>query len=263
MAYAGLLILMPTDLYRGEGCGAVLLKPLSKAIRDGDAIYALIDATAMNNDGHTMGITTPNPAAQADVIRKALSISRIDPSGISYMEAHGTGTMIGDPIELKSLTKVFREFTDERQFCPIGSVKTNIGHLLSAAGIASLIKVILSVIHRKIPPTLNCKTPNPRFEFEDSPFYPAVRAVEWNPKSDVRRAGINSFGFGGTNVHIILAEADKDLPDDYRQVRSPLGEEKYNRKRYWLEKNVLAQEAESHAEEDELSGLLMLVKESP
>lgn len=224
----------------GEGCGAVLLKPLSKALADGDNIYAVIDATAINNDGRTMGITTPNPDGQREVIQSALRRGNIDCRSISYIETHGTGTMIGDPIELKALTKVFHEVTKETQFCAVGSVKSNIGHLLSAAGIASFIKVALSIRHRQLPPTLNCETPNPRFAFEQSPFYPNTSLVDWQPRYGIRRAGISSFGFGGTNAHVIVSELDAQLMSSYRPKRKPLEPIEFRRARYWLEKRDAA-----------------------
>jgi polyketide synthase PksM len=219
----------------GEGCGAVLLKRLDNALADGDRIYAVIDASAVNNDGHTMGITTPNPDAQREVIEAALKKGGIHPGTISYIEAHGTGTMIGDPIELKALTRVFRQYTDEKQFCGVGSVKTNIGHLLSAAGVASFIKTVLSIVNRQIPPTLNCDKPNPRFEFDNSPFYPNTSLKEWVAKDGIRRAGISAFGFGGTNAHIIVSECDSELLKGYVVKRQPLPPVEFNRKRYWFD----------------------------
>ncbi|WP_442752565.1 beta-ketoacyl synthase N-terminal-like domain-containing protein [Bacillus wiedmannii] len=230
----------------GEGCGAVLLKPLEQAIKDGNQIYAVIDASAINNDGRTMGITTPNGAEQQMVIKEALRIGRINPSSISYIETHGTGTMIGDPIELKSLTKVFREFTKEKQFCGVGSVKTNIGHLLSAAGIASFIKVVLSLYHKKIPPTLNCETPNERFQFSESPFYPNISLIDWEQREEIRRAGISSFGFGGTNAHIIVSEMDQQCIKEYKPKRRALSPVRFNRSYYWLDKEGIFSKKESN-----------------
>ncbi|MDX8047240.1 SDR family NAD(P)-dependent oxidoreductase [Gracilibacillus sp. S3-1-1] len=220
----------------GEGSGAVLLKPFEKALEDGDQIYGVIDSTAVNNDGRTMGVTTPSEEGQRAVILEALRKGKINPNTISYIETHGTGTMIGDPIELKGLTKVFREFTDERQFCGVGSVKTNIGHLLSAAGIASFIKVILSLHHKKLPPTLNCETPNPRFEFSESPFYPNNEYKDWDALNGIRRTGISSFGFGGTNAHVIVSELGQQLVEQHQQKRQPLLPIQFKRKRYWLDK---------------------------
>ncbi|GAX60240.1 difficidin polyketide synthase [Candidatus Scalindua japonica] len=216
----------------GEGCGAVLLKPLKKAIMDNDRVYGIIEATAMNNDGNTMGITTPNPDAQREVIQKALQKSQVNIRSITYMETHGTGTMIGDPMELKGLTSVFRRFTQDQQFCAVGSVKSNVGHLLSAAGIASLIKVMLSIYHQQIPPTLHCTKPNSRFVFKQSPFYPNIILKEWLGYKGVRRAGISSFGFGGTNVHVIAS--DQGLEYDSKNVkRQPLPIIAFNRKYFW------------------------------
>jgi acyl transferase domain-containing protein len=145
----------------GEGVGCVLLKPLAQAMADGDHVYAVIDGSAINNDGHTLGITTPGVDGQVDVIERALQKAGAPSSTVSYVEAHGTGTMIGDPIELRALARVFAK--DPPAHCAIGSVKTNVGHLLSAAGIASFIKVALALHHQTLPPTLHCDRVNPRF----------------------------------------------------------------------------------------------------
>ncbi len=217
----------------GEGCGAVLLKPLDKALLDGDFIYSVIDSTAINNDGNTMGVTTPNLQGQKRVIQQALTNGNIDADSISYIEAHGTGTMIGDPIEMKALSQVFQEFTNEHQFCAVGSVKSNFGHLLSAAGIASFIKVVLSLHHRQIPPTLNCVNPNPRFDFSHSPFFPNTKLIDWSRRHDIRRAGISSFGFGGTNAHLVVSELVSSIYENHQPTRSPLSPEIFNRKRFW------------------------------
>jgi acyl transferase domain-containing protein/NAD(P)-dependent dehydrogenase (short-subunit alcohol dehydrogenase family)/acyl carrier protein len=216
----------------GEGAGAVLLKPLSRALADGDRIYGLIEATAVNNDGHTMGITTPNPAAQQEVILSALRAGGIDPRTISYVEAHGTGTQIGDPIEVRALTEVYSAASARKGWCAVGSVKSNFGHLLSAAGISGLLKVMLSLGHRELPPTLHCRAPNPRFNFGQSPFFPNTTLRPWEPLEGVRRAGLSSFGFGGTNAHAILREA----PEAQRAVRAPLAPVAFARQRYWLER---------------------------
>ncbi len=218
----------------GEGCGAVLLKRLDQAITDGDKIYSVIEASAVNNDGHTMGITTPNPDSQEKVIASALAHGGIDPGTISCVEAHGTGTMIGDPIELKGLSDVYRKYTQEKQYCAIGSVKSNLGHLLSAAGIASFIKVGLSLQHRQIPPTLNCQTPNSRFQFASSPFFPNLTLRDWLPHCEIRRGAISSFGFGGTNCHMIVREFDPANYPEYVQRRHPLAPIIFNRKKYWF-----------------------------
>lgn len=221
----------------GEGCGVVILKPLRNALDDGDNIMAVIDGSAINNDGHTMGITTPNPEAQKEVIEAALKRAGVSPSSISYIEAHGTGTLIGDPIELKALTQVFRKHTQEKQFCSIGSVKTNHGHLLSASGISGFIKVILSMVNKQIPPSLNCKHPNSRFDFENSPFYINSQLQPWETRDGIRRAGISSLGFGGTNAHIIISECPDILFSKKPIIRKPLSPISFDKKRYWIDNN--------------------------
>ncbi|MDQ0115564.1 beta-ketoacyl synthase N-terminal-like domain-containing protein [Paenibacillus harenae] len=241
----------------GEGCGAVMLKPLAQAQADGDRIYAVIESSAVNNDGHTMGVTTPNPEAQYQVIKEALKKNSISADTISYIEAHGTGTMIGDPIELKALTRVFREDTEDTQFCGVGAVKTNFGHLLSAAGIASVIKVALSLHHRQIPPTLNCDRPNPRFAFESSPFYVNASLHEWKQRKGVRRAGISAFGFGGTNAHVILG--DLQGLTGYEPKRKPLPPVLFERKRYWL---IGDEPAAESVHKSSMNGFMQLVDES-
>jgi acyl transferase domain-containing protein len=188
----------------GEGVGCVLLKPLASAVADGDHVYAVIDGSAINNDGHTLGVTTPGVDGQVDVIERALQKANAAPHSVSYIEAHGTGTMIGDPIELRALARVFAN--DPPAHCAIGSVKTNVGHLLSAAGIASFIKVALALHHQTLPPTLHCDQVNPRFEFERTPFRPIVEARPWTAPGGVNRAGISAFGFGKTNVHVIVSQ---------------------------------------------------------
>lgn len=224
-------------LVLGEGAGLVFLKPYQKAIEEGDPILGIIDGSAINNDGHTMGITVPNLAGQKEVIQKALEKSGIDPAMITYVEAHGTGTLLGDPIEIKALTQVYRAFTQNKQYCAVGSVKSNIGHLIRAAGIAGFIKVLLALQHQTIPPTLNCEKPHPRFKFEDSPFYPITQAKAWNPKNGTRYAAISSFGFGGTNCHVILEEFSP--PSQYVQTRHPLPPTQFQQKRYWLGKEIV------------------------
>lgn len=217
----------------GEGCGAVLLKPLARAMADGDLVYGVIAGSAINNDGHTMGITTPSVDAQEALIRSALRKARLRADAITFIEAHGTGTMIGDPIELKALTRAFRHDTDARQYCGIGSVKSNVGHLHSAAGICSAIKVALALKARELPPTLNCDTPNPRFDFDSSPFYPITAKKSWEPRGDKRCAGISSFGFGGTNCHVILEEF---VPvAGYKCARTSQPPVVFNRERFWPE----------------------------
>jgi acyl transferase domain-containing protein/acyl carrier protein len=215
----------------GEGGGVVLLKELGAAIRDGDRIRAVIDAVAVNNDGRTMGLTTPNPVAQAAVVRRALAASGYGARDVGLLEAHGTGTMIGDPIELRALTEVYRESTVDTGYCGLGSVKTNIGHLLSAAGIAGLLKVILAVERGVRPPTLHCRRPNPRFDFAASPFAPQLAAEPWPGR---RVAGVSAFGLGGTNAHAIVSAPEPRAVAGV--VRRPLPPPRFQRRRYWLER---------------------------
>jgi len=195
----------------GEGVGAVIIKSIKDAIRDRNNIYAVIKGSAVNNDGTSNGLTAPNAEAQADVIQQAWKDASIDPATISYIEAHGTGTKIGDPIEVKGITLAFKKYTSMKQFCGIGSVKTNIGHTVGASGMASIIKAVLSLKNKKIPPNLNIKEPNPFIDFMDSPVYLNDKLQEWNCQDKPRRCGINSFGFSGTNCHIVLEEAPADI----------------------------------------------------
>lgn len=190
----------------GEGAGVVVLKLLKKAVADGDHIYAVIKGTALNNDGsQRAGYTAPSIEGQADVVRTAQRVARVEPESISYIEAHGTGTNIGDPIEIEALKTAFH--TDKKQFCRIGSVKTNIGHLDVAAGIAGFIKTILALKYRQIPPSLHFTTPNPRIDFENSPFLVNNQLTDWENGLLPLRAGVSSFGIGGANAHVVLEEA--------------------------------------------------------
>ena len=191
----------------GEGAGAILLKPLSQAIADGDSIYAVIKGSALNNDGYTIGGTTPDVYSQQQVIHQALRNAGVSPETITLLEAHGTGTFIGDPIEIMALSEVYRQYTANKNYCALGAVKTNIGHLHSAAGIASILKVVLALYHRRLPRTLHCDQPNPRFNLIDSPFYICSASRFWEELAGTRRAGVSAFGFGGTNGHIILEQA--------------------------------------------------------
>jgi acyl transferase domain-containing protein len=178
-----------------------------------------------------MGITTPNLEAQVEVVEAALAASGVSAADISYIEAHGTGTMLGDPIELKALERVFRKATADRGCCAVGSVKTNIGHLLSAAGIAGLVKTALALERGTLPATLHCDRPNPRFAFGQSPFRVQQRTAPWPSSAGrPRRAGISAFGFGGTNCHLILEEAVA-APDPRR---SPLPPPVFARQSYLL-----------------------------
>ncbi|MFI0777850.1 beta-ketoacyl synthase N-terminal-like domain-containing protein [Streptomyces sp. NPDC021212] len=216
----------------GEGAGMVLLKRLDQAERDGDRVLAVIESGAVNNDGRTMGYTTPSVQAQRALVREALEIGGIDARTIGHVETHGTGTMIGDPIELQALTTAYRRHTEDTGFCGVGSVKTNIGHLLSAAGVAGLIKTVLALGHQQLPPTLNCVSPNPRFGFSASPFYPVTDTEGLAPGAVLERAAVSSFGFGGTNAHLILRRAPAGAAPD-RSVRQPLPPPDYHRKPIW------------------------------
>ncbi|GAA2267733.1 hypothetical protein GCM10010430_61150 [Kitasatospora cystarginea] len=219
----------------GEGCGVLLLKRLDAAVRDGDVVHAVIDAVAVNNDGRTMGLTTPNPKAQSALVRRALAEAGLRASEIGMVEAHGTGTVIGDPIELRALTEAFRDQTDGSGGCVIGSVKSNIGHLLSAAGIAGLIKAVLAVRHGTIPPTVGCERPNPRFDLGSSPFRVTAEPVGW-PDRGRRVAGVSAFGLGGTNAHAIVGEFRPEWHDRYRPVRKALPAPEFKRRRHWLDR---------------------------
>ncbi|WP_439196879.1 SDR family NAD(P)-dependent oxidoreductase [Bacillus velezensis] len=192
----------------GEGSGAVLLKPLEKAIADQDHIYGVIKGTSVNHGGKTNGFTVPNPNAQAELIAENFKKSGISPRSVSYLEAHGTGTSLGDPIEIAGLTKAFEKFTDDKQFCAIGSVKSNIGHLESAAGIAALTKVLLQFKHQKLAPSIHSEQLNQNIRFEKTPFYVQRKEEEWRKESGAsnRRAAISSFGAGGANAHVIVEE---------------------------------------------------------
>jgi acyl transferase domain-containing protein/2-polyprenyl-3-methyl-5-hydroxy-6-metoxy-1,4-benzoquinol methylase/acyl carrier protein len=192
----------------GNGAGVVVLKRLADAIADGDHIYAVIKGSAINNDGSSkVGYTAPSVNGQAQVIAEALALADVEPDTISYIETHGSGTVLGDPIEISALTNVFRESTDKKGFCAIGSVKTNVGHLDAAAGITSLIKTVLALKHKQIPPSLNFVEPNPEIDFANSPFYVNTKLTEWKTTHTPRRAGVSSLGIGGTNAHVILEEA--------------------------------------------------------
>lgn len=202
-----------TGYVPGEGVGAVLLKPLKKAIADGDHIYGTILGSSINHGGKTNGYTVPNPNAQAEVIRKTLKKANVNPRNVGYVEAHGTGTALGDPIEITGLMKAFREYTQDKQFCAIGSVKSNIGHLESAAGIGGLTKVLLQMKYKKLVPSIHSEVLNSNINFGETPFYVQKNFSDWNPTSrqDVNKriAAISAFGAGGSNAHIILEEYEE------------------------------------------------------
>ncbi len=199
----------------GSGLGMVVLKRLADAVADGDSIRAVVKGSAINNDGALkVGYTAPSVEGQAKVIAEALARSGVEAADISYVEAHGTGTALGDPIEVEALTRAFTSNFNghfngrgRRQFCALGSVKTNVGHLATAAGITGLIKTVLSLEHGMIPPSLHFERPNPEINFAESPFYVNTELQPWLRNGGPRRAGVSAFGFGGTNVHVVLEEA--------------------------------------------------------
>ncbi|AEY66940.1 non-ribosomal peptide synthetase [Clostridium sp. BNL1100] len=192
----------------GNGAGVVVLKRLEDAIAQGDNICAVIKATAVNNDGSLkVGYTAPRIEGEAGVIAKAQELAGVNPDTITYIEAHGTGTPLGDPIEIEALEKVFSEKTDKKKYCAVGSVKTNIGHLDAASGVIGLIKTVLAIKNGKIPPSLNFDKPNPKCNFENGHFYVNAKLSEWKTDGIPRRAGVSSFGIGGTNAHAVLEEA--------------------------------------------------------
>jgi acyl transferase domain-containing protein len=192
----------------GSGGGVVVLKRLEDALREGDTIHAVIRGSAINNDGsRRVGFTAPGVGGQVEVIRAAQARAGVEAETISYVEAHGTGTSLGDPIEAEALIQVFRASTAKKGFCALGSVKTNVGHLDAAAGVAGLIKTVLALEHREIPASLHYEEPNPKIDFESSPFFVNERLRRWDADGIPRRAGVSSFGMGGTNAHVVLEEA--------------------------------------------------------
>lgn len=192
----------------GNGLGVVILKRLAEALSDGDRIRAVIKGSAVNNDGAMkVGYTAPSVDGQAEVIAMAHAMAGVEAQTIGYVETHGTGTPLGDPIEIAALTKAFRYVTDKSGFCAIGSVKTNIGHLDAAAGVAGVIKTVLALENKQLPPSLHFDNPNPEVDWNNSPFYVNTKLSEWQAGESPRRAGVSSFGIGGTNAHVILEEA--------------------------------------------------------
>jgi amino acid adenylation domain-containing protein len=195
----------------GDGVGIVLLKRLADAIADGDTIHAVIRGTAVNNDGSVkVGFTAPSVEGQAAVIARAHAAAGIEPASISYIEAHGTGTTLGDPIEVAALSEVFGAAAPAS--CAIGTVKSNLGHLDAAAGVAGLIKTTLALAHREIPPSLHFEQPNPKIDFAQCPFFVNATLRPWASNGGPRRAGVSAFGIGGTNAHVVLEEAPPAVP---------------------------------------------------
>lgn len=213
----------PSGLIDGSGVATVVLKRLDDALADGDTIHALVKGTAVNNDGRLkVGYTAPSVEGQAAVISEALEIAGVDPDTISYVEAHGTATPLGDPIEVEGLTQAFRKSTRRTGYCGLGSVKSNIGHVDTAAGLAGLMKIVLGMRHGQLAPSIHFQLPNPKLRLEESPFYVVGQLKEW-PRSEnhPRRAGVSSFGVGGTNAHAIIEEApavQADAPSRPQQL---------------------------------------------
>lgn len=197
----------------GSGAGVVLLKRLADAIADRDTIYAVIRGSAINNDGSgKAGFTAPSVDGQMEVIVTAQELAGVDPRTISYVEAHGTATPLGDPIEIAALTEAFRAYTEDVGFCRLGSLKANLGHLDGAAGVAGLIKATLALRHAYIPPLVNFRSPNPQLNLDTSPFSASAQGSDWRAGEEPRRAGVSSFGIGGTNAHVVLEEAPAQPP---------------------------------------------------
>jgi thioester reductase-like protein len=192
----------------GEGVVTLLLKPLDEALEDGDRVYGVIRATAVNHGGHTNGFSVPNPNAQAELVAEALDRAGVDARSVTYVEAHGTGTALGDPIEIAALTRAYRRSTADTAYCVIGSAKANIGHLEAAAGAAGIVKTLLQLRHGTIPPSPHADPPNPNIDFAGSPFRVALAPTPWlrPPDGSPRRAAVSSFGAGGSNAHVVLEE---------------------------------------------------------
>lgn len=202
-----------------SGVGVVVLKPLADAIRDRDRVYATILSVATNNDGRAkVGFTAPSIQGQAEVIERAISKARITADSLSYIEAHGTATLVGDPIEVAGLTRAFRKFTARKEFCGLGSVKTNIGHLDAAAGMAGFIKTALALHHRTLPGQLHYSTPNPKLGLAASPFYIVDTTRPWHSDTP-RTAGVSAFGMGGSNAHLILQEFNHAVETIAQELR--------------------------------------------
>lgn len=221
---------------RAEGCGVIVLKRLSDAVDAGDNILATVRSSSINQDGASSGFTAPNSSSQQSLIQQALTIGKLKPSDISYLEAHGTGTALGDTIELRSLAKVFGEGTQRKHALKIGSVKTNIGHAESASGIASVIKVILQLQHKQISPHLHFHNPTSKFSWDEFSVEIPTKLMDWESNGSPRIAGVSSFGASGTNGHIILEEAPKinQIKKDKRK-KTAQPESPFQRETYWVD----------------------------
>lgn len=204
-----------------EGCGIVVLKNYDQAIRDNDYIYGIIKGTGINYDGSTNGISAPSGQSQTHLEAAIYQKFGINPETISYVEAHGTGTPLGDPIEVEALIEAFSNWTSKKQFCAMGSVKTNIGHPMYAAGVAGLIKTLLCLKNQKLVPSLHFNQPNPQINFENSPFYVNTEFKDWEvPDAKPRRAAVSSFGFSGTNAHLVVEEATLPIKNQKSKVKT-------------------------------------------
>jgi phthiocerol/phenolphthiocerol synthesis type-I polyketide synthase E len=242
----------------GNGVGVIVLKRAAEAIKDKDHIYALVKGTAINNDGsNKQGYTTPSVNCQRDVILEALAVADIDPETIGMVEAHGTGTLIGDPIEVTALTEAYRQYTNKEQYCAIGSVKSNIGHLDAAAGIASIIKAALCVYNGALVPSINFSEPNPVLQLGVSPFYVSQAHTPWPGHCAIRRAGVSSLGVGGTNVHVILEQPPQMTRQKLHKQPSVVMLSAMNRKNLQQQKKQLAEHirvsSEIHLEDIEFT----------
>ncbi|MFD7550890.1 SDR family NAD(P)-dependent oxidoreductase [Streptomyces sp. NPDC059816] len=220
-----------TGTVPGEGLGMVLLKTEEAALRDGDQVLATLLASAVNNDGRTLGLTAPSHEAQTDLLRTAMRAAGVGSSTIGYLEVNGSASRFGDPIEIHAATEVYRSMGSDTPHCAVGSVKSNLGALLHAGGIASLVKTVLAVQHGYLPATLHCTEPHPRLGFERTPFRPVTTGRPWQSEPGLpRRAAVSSFGFGGTNCHVVLEQA----PEGHRPRRAPLPLTGFERRRRWI-----------------------------
>jgi polyketide synthase PksN len=192
----------------GEGVGVVILKRLRDAVRDGDHIHGVIAGSGINQDGKSNGLIAPNGRAQEQLERSVYDRFQINPETIQVVEAHATGTLLGDSVEYGALSRTFRGFTDKKHFCALGTVKTNVGHAATAAGVAGVLKILLALRHRRIPPSLHFESGNPAIDLESGPFYVNTQMRDWQVgEGEVRRAAVSAFGFSGTNAHLVLEEA--------------------------------------------------------
>ncbi|MEL6856096.1 MAG: beta-ketoacyl synthase N-terminal-like domain-containing protein, partial [Cyanobacteria bacterium J06607_13] len=206
---------------RSEGAGIVVLKPLAEALADGDPVYAVIRGSAVNQDGCSQGMAAPNPAAQAAVLRDAYRVARVNPADVHYVEAHGTGTKLGDPIEAQALGEVFSVGRSPSHPCLLGSVKTNFGHTETAAGVAGVIKAALMLKHRAMPPSLHFHQPNPAIDFDRLGLKVQTKLAPFPQKEGPLYIGVNSFGFGGTNAHVVLSDLAGEKPVPTAQPETP------------------------------------------